>query len=144
MLSPAVGKIRTVLGAIEPRELGNINTHEYLLIRSSHLRTEELDDLEFSCTRATEMQRAGIDALVELTLIGLSRDSEGFAEISKRSGWRVVLVIGIRREAQITPERWIEVDESRDASRSMERRCEHLETSLSRREVNVAAASEVL
>lgn len=102
-----MGKIRTVLGDIEPQELGNTNTHEHLLMRSPLLRGEELDDLELSCIEATKMRRAGIDALVELTPIGVGRDPEGIAEISERSGLHVVLATGIHREAHYTPEHWI-------------------------------------
>lgn len=107
MQSPAAGKIRTVLGDIEPWELGNTNTHEHLLMRSPLLRGEELDDLELSFTEAAEMRRAGIDALVELTPIGLGRNPEGIAEIAGRSGLHVVLATGIHREAHYTPEHWI-------------------------------------
>lgn len=103
-----------MLGDIEPLELGNTNAHEHLLMRSPLLRGEELDDLELSCAEATEMRRVGIDALVELTPIGLGRNPEGIAEISRRSGLHIVLATGIHREAHYTPEHWIyrtEVDQ---------------------------------
>jgi 5-phospho-D-xylono-1,4-lactonase len=67
-------KVRTVLGDIDPRELGKTDVHEHLLMRSPLLRGEELDDLEKSTREAVELREAGIDALVELTTIGLGRD----------------------------------------------------------------------
>ena len=86
-MQPETGVIRIVLGDIEPRELGRTNVHEHLLMRSPLLRGEELDDRDKSSTEATEMRRAGIDALVELTPIGLGRDPEGVANIAEGSGY---------------------------------------------------------
>ena len=106
-MQPETGVIRTVLGDIEPRELGRTNVHEHLLMRSPLLRGEELDDREKSSTEATEMRRAGIDALVELTPIGLGRDPEGVANIAEGSGLHIVLATGIHREAHYLPEHWI-------------------------------------
>ena len=55
--------IRSVRGDIQPAELGRINVHKHLLMRSPLLRGEELDDLERSAAEASEMHNAGIDAL---------------------------------------------------------------------------------
>jgi phosphotriesterase-related protein len=98
--------IRTVLGDVEPRELGRTNVHEHLLMRSPLLRGEELDDLEKSAAEAALLKEAGTDALVELTTIGLGRDPEGVAAISERTGLKVVLATGIHREAHYPPEHW--------------------------------------
>ena len=106
-MQPETGVIRTVLGDIEPQELGRTNVHEHLLMRSPILRGEELDDREKSSTEATEMRQAGMDALVELTPIGLGRDPEGVANIAEGSGLHIVLATGIHREAHYPPEHWI-------------------------------------
>ena len=81
--------------------------HEHLLMRSSLLRGEELDDLEKSTREAVELREAGIDALVELTTIGLGRDPQGVADIAARSGLHVVLATGVHREAHYPPEHWV-------------------------------------
>ena len=70
-------KVRTVLGDIDPRELGKTDVHEHLLMRSPLLRGEELDDREKSTQEAVELRQTGIEALVELTTIGLGRDPRG-------------------------------------------------------------------
>jgi len=106
MQAPA-GKIRTVLGDIPPEELGRTDVHEHLLMRSPLLRGDELDDLERSAAEAVELRQAGIDALVELTTIGLGRDPVGIREIANRSGLRIVLATGIHREAHYPPEHWV-------------------------------------
>jgi predicted metal-dependent phosphotriesterase family hydrolase len=81
--------------------------HEHLLMRSPLLRGEELDDLEKSTREAVELREAGIDALVELTTIGLGRDPHGVADIAARSGLHVVLATGVHREAHYPPEHWV-------------------------------------
>ena len=81
--------------------------HEHLLMRSPLLRGEELDDLEKSTREAVELREAGIDALVELTTIGLGRDPQGVADIAARSGLHIVLATGVHREAHYPPELWV-------------------------------------
>jgi len=83
--------IRTLRGDIKPSELGRTNVHEHLLMRSPLLRGDGLDDMERSTVEAIEIQNAGIDALVELTPIGLGRDPCGVAKIAERNGLQVVL-----------------------------------------------------
>lgn len=99
--------IHTVLGNIKPPELGRTNVHEHLLMRSPLLRGDELDDVERATVEAIEMQNAGIDALVELTPIGLGRDPRGVAKIAERSGLQVVLATGIHQEAHYPQEHWV-------------------------------------
>src|SRR3712207_4554454 len=76
-------------------------------MRSPLLRGEELDDLEQSTREAVELREAGIDALVELTTIGLGRDPRGVADIAAHSGLHIVLATGIHREAHYPPEHWV-------------------------------------
>jgi phosphotriesterase-related protein len=53
------------------------------------------------------MHNAGIDALVELTPIGLGRDPRGIAKIAEHSGLQIVLATGIHQQAHYSPEHWI-------------------------------------
>jgi len=99
--------IRTVRGDIKPSDLGRTNVHEHLLMRSPLLRGDELDDVERSTVEATEMRNAGMDALVELTPIGLGRDPRNVAKIAERSGLHIVLATGIHQQAHYSPEHWI-------------------------------------
>jgi predicted metal-dependent phosphotriesterase family hydrolase len=95
------------LGDINPRELGKTDVHDHLLMRSPLLRGEELDDRERSTQEAIELRQTGIDALVELTTIGLGRDPQGVADIAARSGLHIVLATGIHWEAHYPPEHWV-------------------------------------
>ena len=76
-------------------------------MRSPLLRGGELDDREKSTQEAVELRQTGIDALVELTTIGLGRDPRGMADIAAHSGLHIVLATGIHREAHYPPEHWV-------------------------------------
>jgi len=91
----------------KPPELGRTNVHEHLLLRSPLLRGDELDDVERSTAEAIELRNAGMDALVELTPIGLGRDPRNVAKIAERSGLQIVLATGIHQEAHYPPEHWV-------------------------------------
>lgn len=96
-----------MLGDLDPGQLGRTDVHEHLLMRSPLLPGEELDDPGRSAAEATELRRAGIDALVELTTIGLGRDPEGVAEIASLSGLNIVLATGVHREAHYPHDHWL-------------------------------------
>ncbi len=104
---PDAAIVRTVLGDCKPSELGRTNVHEHLLMRSQLLRGDELDDVERSTAEAVELRNAGMDALVELTPIGLGRDPLNVAKIAEASGLRIVLATGIHRQAHYAPEHWV-------------------------------------
>jgi phosphotriesterase-related protein len=118
------GKIQTVLGLIEPDQLGRTLMHEHVLcdIRPPATRTENdlgpeitlentwqinygrglkragrkyLLDLEDIATREVEMMKHdGGDAIVELTCGGLSPDPEGLRRIAQGTGVHLVMGCG--------------------------------------------------
>jgi phosphotriesterase-related protein len=122
--SPAQGKIQTVLGAIEPEQLGRTLMHEHVLcdIRPPLSRGENdlgpeitlentwqmnyghglrragrkyMLDLEDIATREVEMMKhAGGDAIVELTCGGLSPDPNGLRRIAEGTGVHLVMGCG--------------------------------------------------
>ena len=91
--------IRTVLGDVPPELLGRTDYHEHLLQATPLLPGDELDDVDRSADEAGELRGEGIDALVELTPIGLGRDPHGLRSIAHRSGLRVVMATGVHRSA---------------------------------------------
>lgn len=99
--------IRTVLGDVPPSRLGRTDVHEHLLMASPLLAGDELDDVGRSAAEAAEMRDAGMDALVELTPMGLGRDPGGVAEIARRSGLHIVLATGVHRDAHYGPCHWV-------------------------------------
>lgn len=111
------GKIQTVVGMIEPGELGQTLTHEHLLldifppenkgvpdesITLENLRQNRrnwsgnplnarLDSEEDAIAELAYFKKAGGGALVEVTSIGLKRDPEGLVRISSETGVHVVM-----------------------------------------------------
>jgi 5-phospho-D-xylono-1,4-lactonase len=92
-------RVRTVLGDIEPEELGATDYHEHLFQVSPLLRGDELDDEPASGREAELLRAAGAAAMVEATPTGLGRRPEAVARVSARTGLRIVHVTGAHREA---------------------------------------------
>jgi 5-phospho-D-xylono-1,4-lactonase len=92
-------RVRTVLGDIEPEELGATDYHEHLFQVSPLLRGDELDDESASGREAGLLRAAGAAAMVEATPTGLGRRPEAVARVSARTGLRIVHVTGAHREA---------------------------------------------
>ena len=92
-------RVRTVLGDIEPEELGATDYHEHLFQVSPLLRGDELDDESASGREAGLLRAAGAAAMVEATPTGLGRRPEAVALVSARTGLRIVHVTGAHREA---------------------------------------------
>jgi phosphotriesterase-related protein len=68
-------------------------------MRTPLLPGDELDDLDRSAAEAALLREAGMDALVELTTLGLGRDPAGLRAIAERTGLRIVMATGVHREA---------------------------------------------
>lgn len=92
-------RVRTVLGDVEPAELGATDYHEHLFQVTPLLRGDELDDEAASGREAELLRAAGAAAMVEATPTGLGRRPEAVARVSERTGLRVVHVTGAHREA---------------------------------------------
>jgi 5-phospho-D-xylono-1,4-lactonase len=90
--------IRTVLGDLSPADLGRTDYHEHLLQASPLLPDDDLDDVDRSAEEADRLREAGIDALIELTPIGLGRDATGLRNIAERTGMHVVMATGVHRD----------------------------------------------
>jgi phosphotriesterase-related protein len=117
------GRVQTVLGPIDPAELGTTLMHEHILwdIRPPSLRGDDVDqgpeiDLcncwkinygqikaprnailscEATASREiTELREAGGRSVVELSCGGLAPDPEGLARVSRVSGVQIVMGCG--------------------------------------------------
>jgi phosphotriesterase-related protein len=115
------GKIQTVLGPIEPADLGPTLMHEHLLWditppsmagqdpgpeitlanyheiaygRVKHLGNYRLDSREVATEEVRAMRDAGGSAIVELTVGGLKPDPNGLAQISRDTGVHVLMGCG--------------------------------------------------
>jgi 5-phospho-D-xylono-1,4-lactonase len=91
--------VHTVLGEIEPSELGVTYGHEHLLtMPGEHLLKGSEDmilgSLEKSAAELELFKQAGGGAIVEVTCSEYGRDGDGLAELSRRSGVHVIAATG--------------------------------------------------
>lgn len=94
-----MGIVHTVLGEVEAAELGVTYCHEHLLTQpGEHLRKGSddtvLDDLDLSAAELELFAQAGGRAMVELSCPEYGRDAAGLAELSRRTGVRIVAATG--------------------------------------------------
>ncbi|KAA0962372.1 aryldialkylphosphatase [Microbacterium sp. ANT_H45B] len=96
--------VRTVLGDVDPAQLGPTDYHEHLFQISPLLVGDELDDEDLSGREAALLKASGFTAMVDATPFGLGRDPEGVARISAGTGVQVVASTGRHREAHYGPD----------------------------------------
>lgn len=97
-----MGKIHTVLGLVEPENLGFTLTHDHLLCHPPAFVVESdpdllVDDCEKSMAELEIFQRAGGGALVEGTAIDYGRDVLGVVDIARSVSVHIVMVTGFNK-----------------------------------------------
>lgn len=97
----------TVLGPVHGSDLGRVDAHEHLFLRSPLLPGDEFQDLEAMTGEVTLVRDSGIDTIVDLTPIGLGRKASWTAELSRRVGVHVILATGVHRAAHYPPGHWM-------------------------------------
>ena len=91
--------VRTVLGDVDPAQLGVLDYHEHLFQSSPLLPGEELADETLSAREAQLLHAHGVSAMVEATPVGLGRDVEAVARISAATGLAIVHTTGAHHSA---------------------------------------------
>ena len=92
-------RVRTVLGDIEPSQLGVTDYHEHLFQNTPLLPGNSLDDEVASTAEAWALRQAGATSMVEATPLGLGRWPSAVARASAATGLHVVHTSGAHREA---------------------------------------------
>jgi predicted metal-dependent phosphotriesterase family hydrolase len=115
--SPAVNapgaRVKTVLGPIDPSELGVTLPHEHTQIALWHIRDrwdywELTRDAGLIADELGRFAAAGGRSLVDLTLPGVGRDPAWLVEVARATGLNVVMGAGWYREAYYPPEALID------------------------------------
>ncbi len=121
---PQTGHIQTVLGLIEPQELGRTQTHEHILSDLSHIGgppddpflrdlydgpvsidklgymnyyyagnkdSLRLNDIDTAIDEIALYKKHGGGGIVEASSIGLSRNPEGLAQVSRATGVHIIM-----------------------------------------------------
>jgi phosphotriesterase-related protein len=118
--------VRTVRGDIAPAELGPCDAHDHLFFASPMLAGDEFDDPSAAIAEARTLVDAGAAALVDWTPLGLGRNLDGLAAVSKATGLHVVAATGLHREAHYggdDPFRTMEVEALADQFEADVERC---------------------
>lgn len=95
--------MRTVLGDIDPAELGVTNAHDHLFFASKLLPGQELDDPTAATELLLAFKTAGGSALVQWTPYGLTRRTRELAWMSEEIGVHVVAATGLHRAEHYAP-----------------------------------------
>lgn len=104
--------VRTVLGDIDPADLGVTYSHEHLVIAGS--RTLELfpdfrlDDVDKAVEELGAAKALGLRAVVDAMPADAGRDVLLLAEVSRRSGVHVVAPTGIHHQRYYPERHWTE------------------------------------
>jgi len=102
--------IRTVLGDIDPKRLGQCGAHEHVVIDESFptLVDEEflLSDVERICEELDRFREAGGRAMVDSMPCDAGRDVLKLAEVSKRSGVHIIASTGLHLAGYYPPGHW--------------------------------------
>lgn len=101
------GVVRTVLGPIPATELGIVDAHDHLFLRSPALAGQELDDLERAVAELRDGAATGIRCVVEMTPIGCGRRPDLMRAASKETGVHIVACTGYHRDAHYAPGHWV-------------------------------------
>ncbi|GIJ30441.1 aryldialkylphosphatase [Micromonospora qiuiae] len=98
---PWAGQVMTVLGAVDPAELGVTLTHDHLLVDGWDMRPlyeAILDDEDIAIEEVRRFAAAGGGAICDPTNIGLKRDPLALRRISEATGVHVLMGAGWYRE----------------------------------------------
>lgn len=93
--------VRTVLGDIDPSDLGVTDAHEHIIIAGGRPVEMYPDLLLVDVDKAAaELQRArakGLCSVIDAMPCGLGRDAERLAQVSRRSGVNIVAPTGLHQ-----------------------------------------------
>lgn len=99
--------VMTVLGAIEPGELGVVLPHEHILVNAVRWDAEIwIDDIDLAIEEVMLFRRLGGSTIVDVTSGGLGREPAGLARVAKETGVNIVMGSGWYHEGCYPQELW--------------------------------------
>lgn len=133
--------IQSVLGPIEPSELGVTLPHEHLLSNLTREYRGEglLNDPNLMVQELLEYKKIGGSSVVDCTSVGLGRDPVRLRDVSSRSGVAVVMGAGFYRDPYLEPD-WVD---RRTVEEVAERIVNDLEVGVDDTEVRAGVIGEV-
>jgi hypothetical protein len=101
-----VHEVITVLGPVAASELGYVDAHEHLFLRTPALAGDEFWDPSRSTAEAAAVRESGITTVVDLTPVGLGRRPAALAKLSVDADVHVVAATGYHRSAHYPAWHW--------------------------------------
>ncbi|MBK3567019.1 phosphotriesterase [Streptomyces sp. MBT62] len=99
VVGSAVGFVRTVLGDVDPGELGVCDAHEHLFLRSPRLPGQELEDASAARAELAAFRSLGGGSVVQWTPYGMGRRVADLPSLSRGAGVHVVCATGLHQAA---------------------------------------------
>lgn len=96
--------VRTVLGDIDPADLGACDSHEHLFLATRLQPGEEFTELQPSLEEARTLAAAGARSVIDWTPIGLGRSPGSIRALAAQTGLHVIAATGLHRDAHYSPE----------------------------------------
>lgn len=97
----------TVLGPLPAPRLGVTDAHEHLFLRTPALSGDELEELDGALEEVRDGQTTGLQAIVELTPIGLGRRPDLLRAVAEQTGVAIVAASGYHRDAHYPAGHWV-------------------------------------
>jgi len=102
-----MGEIVTVLGPIAPAKLGVTDAHDHLFLRSPALPGQDFEDRDHAVEEVAAAADSGLQALVEVTPIGLGRRPAKMRAVAEATGVHIVAATGYHRDAHYPEGHWV-------------------------------------
>jgi len=99
--------VRTIGGDVSPADLGRVDAHEHVFLRSPELPGSDFLDPVRMRQELTDVRASSIDTVVDLTTVGLGRQPRELAEVSTATGVKVVAATGFHRDAHYRADHWV-------------------------------------
>jgi 5-phospho-D-xylono-1,4-lactonase len=102
--------VRTVLGDIQPEEMGSTYSHEHIIIEESFPTVSNprfiLNDVDKVSAELAMFYEAGGRTVVDTMPANCGRNVEKLAEVSRRSKVHIIVPTGIHLEKYYVPNHW--------------------------------------
>ncbi len=96
-----MGQVNTVRGPVDAAALGTTLMHEHVFVRSPEVAAnwptgwDRATQVAQAVERLGELKAAGIDTIVDLTVVGLGRDIEPVQEVAAQVDLNIVVATGL-------------------------------------------------
>ncbi|MBJ3810669.1 phosphotriesterase family protein [Streptomyces flavofungini] len=96
--------VRTVLGDVDPGDLGVCDAHDHLFLRSPRLPGQELDSVDAAAAELAAFRAEGGRSIVQWTPHGMGRRAADLPGLARTAGVRIVAATGLHQAVHYTPE----------------------------------------